>query len=84
MQRSANATARASPDEFLVNFMPAAKAYQSMDRLSSSEDLALYSPVAVQDSKKDFNPGDNTIHLIPVILFSCAFILWLFSHPSKL
>ncbi|KAL9686675.1 hypothetical protein QQ045_031068 [Rhodiola kirilowii] len=89
MQRSANATARASTDDVHVDFLPAAKAYQSMNGLVSSEDLPVYSPVAVEDLKKDIivghpSPsGDNTIHLIPIILFTCAFILWLFSHPSK-
>uniref|UniRef100_A0A7N0TFC4 Uncharacterized protein n=1 Tax=Kalanchoe fedtschenkoi TaxID=63787 RepID=A0A7N0TFC4_KALFE len=89
MQRSANATSRGSSDDFRVDFTPAAKAYQFMDRLDSSEDLPLYSPVAaVEDLKKDINlghpasSGDNTIHLIPIILFICALILWLFSRPT--
>lgn len=90
MQRSANATARATADEVRVDFMPAAKAYQSMEGLKSSEDLPVYSPVLVEDLKKDINlvhsgsSGNNMIHLIPLLLFTCALILWLFSYPSKL
>ncbi|KAL3642292.1 hypothetical protein CASFOL_013107 [Castilleja foliolosa] len=78
-------------DEFMVNFSAAAL----KGSLESKEDLLsanyVYSAILNDDisddiSKKDMDlkptpTGEKVIHLIPLVLFLCALILWLFSGP---
>ncbi|KAB2618677.1 hypothetical protein D8674_014546 [Pyrus ussuriensis x Pyrus communis] len=92
MHRSPS-SARAS-EEFLVNFLPASLSLASTPLLktaAASGDLPAYS---IENSdhatKKEIgllhnsSGGENAIHLIPVILFLCGFVLRIFSHPTKL
>ncbi|KAI3837045.1 hypothetical protein MKW98_005378 [Papaver atlanticum] len=87
MHRSAS-TSRAS-EEFLINLSPGAKGSPGMMMKTAAADIdkipiynLLGSDVGAT-SKKDSHvkPGENVVHLIPVILVLCAFILWIFSHP---
>ncbi|KAL5836081.1 hypothetical protein ACOSQ4_015578 [Xanthoceras sorbifolium] len=86
MHRSAS-TSRTS-DEFLVNLLPAAAAMNSSPvKASASHDLPIYSPIS-DATKKELalhhkSMGENAIHLIPLLLIFCGFILWLFSHPAS-
>ncbi|KAI3865511.1 hypothetical protein MKX03_019663 [Papaver bracteatum] len=87
MHRSAS-TSRAS-EEFLINLSPGTKGSPGMIMKTAAADIdkipiynLLGSDVGAT-SKKDSHvkPGENVVHLIPVILVLCAFILWIFSHP---
>lgn len=85
MYRSSS-TARVS-DEFLVNLSPAGKGSPSLRISGLDHDLPMYTPIP-DGTKKETAPhqklsGENAIHLIPIILMLCAFILWLFSHPNN-
>lgn len=84
MHRSSS-TCRAS-DEFLVNLLPMAAS--SPVKALSSDDLPIYDPVS-EATKKEIalhqkSIAENAIHLIPLVLFLCALILWVFSHPGKM
>ena len=92
MYRSATSISRAS-DEFLVNLLPegaAADVNSSPAKASAShnhDDLPIYNPIS-DATKKELalhhkSQGENAIHLIPLLLFFCGFILWLFSHPGN-
>ncbi|KAL5768949.1 hypothetical protein ACOSQ2_015732 [Xanthoceras sorbifolium] len=86
MHRSAS-TSRTS-DEFLVNLLPAAAAMNSSPvKASASHDLPIYSPISDANKKElalhHKSMGENAIHLIPLLLIFCGFILWLFSHPAS-
>ncbi|KAK3210841.1 hypothetical protein Dsin_015547 [Dipteronia sinensis] len=91
MYRSAS-TSRAS-DEFLVNLLPeaaVAPVNSSPAKASAShhhDDLPIYNPIS-DATKKELalhhkSQGENAIHLIPLLLIFCGFILWLFSHPGN-
>ncbi|KAK2646046.1 hypothetical protein Ddye_021241 [Dipteronia dyeriana] len=90
MHRSAG-TSRAS-DEFSVNLLPeaaVADVNSSPAKASAShhhDDLPIYNPIS-DATKKELalhqkSQGENAIHLIPLLLIFCGFILWLFSHPD--
>ncbi|KAI3409307.1 uncharacterized protein J3R85_019483 [Psidium guajava] len=71
-------------DEFLVNLLPASTALSAL-RDSSANDLPLFRHPSSDLTKKESgahlkSPGENAIHLIPLLLFLCALILWLCSH----
>ncbi|KAK4279470.1 hypothetical protein QN277_011249 [Acacia crassicarpa] len=66
--------------------------YQSPGRLKFSSsssaiydsDLPLYDPV-IEVTKKEkarIRFAENAVHVIPLVLFACAIILWLFSNPD--
>ncbi|KAL5699768.1 hypothetical protein ACHQM5_030625 [Ranunculus cassubicifolius] len=72
MQRSAS-TCRAS-DEFFINLSPASKGSPGGIKIAAADIIDI--------SKKDVKlPGENLIHLIPLILIFCVITLWVFSHP---
>ncbi|OAY37438.1 hypothetical protein MANES_11G101800v8 [Manihot esculenta] len=70
-------------DEFSVNL--SLDAIASAPRTnSSSTDLPIYDPIS-DSTKKDVglhhrSLGENSVHLIPLVLFLCALILWVFSR----
>ncbi|KAI3524512.1 hypothetical protein L1887_03170 [Cichorium endivia] len=75
MHRSSSATMfRTTTDEYFLNLLPPVK---------PSEDLPVYNPISPDGTKKEHykSPRENAIHLIPVVLILCGFILWFFSHP---
>ncbi|EXB76291.1 hypothetical protein L484_025649 [Morus notabilis] len=82
MQRSSS-TSRAS-DDFLVNFSPTFFVSSPMNS-AASDDLPLYDPNS-EATKKEIGMhkliGENAIHIIPLVLLLCGFILWIFSHPA--
>ncbi|KAK0571236.1 hypothetical protein LWI29_012914 [Acer saccharum] len=91
MYRSATSTSRAS-DEFLVNLLPeaATAAVNSSPAKASAyhhhDDLPIYNLIS-DATKKELalhhkSQGENAIHLIPLLLIFCGFILWLFSLPE--
>uniref|UniRef100_A0A803NX13 Transmembrane protein n=1 Tax=Cannabis sativa TaxID=3483 RepID=A0A803NX13_CANSA len=83
MQRSSS-TSRAS-DEFLVNFPPPSFVPLPM-KSAAAEELPLYKSNSDANKKElgvHKSSGENIIHVIPLILILCGFILWVFSHPGK-
>uniref|UniRef100_A0A803MQA2 Uncharacterized protein n=1 Tax=Chenopodium quinoa TaxID=63459 RepID=A0A803MQA2_CHEQI len=73
-KRSASAT-RVS-DEFSANLVPA----------SDADELPVYREVSKKQSglQRRFTfPAEYVIHLIPVILVLCGFILWFNSHHTE-
>lgn len=86
MYRSASST-RVSEDYFNYNTSPP-KVSSAMRALSlESSELPLYEPFSTSSevAKKDKSRlkfGENGVHLIPIILILCAFILWFFSNPG--
>ncbi|CAA0820948.1 Unknown protein [Striga hermonthica] len=85
------ATGRSS-DEFSVSFPPAAlKGFESSHNSLTGNNYNLDNGLISNDdvSKKVMSlkasPGaEKAIHLIPLVLFLCALVLWLFSsHVTK-
>ncbi|WCJ36414.1 hypothetical protein M5689_017616 [Euphorbia peplus] len=58
----------------------------STDQPNSKSELPVYDPSSNSDiAKKDKSRikfAENSVHLIPFVLFLCAFILWFFSNPD--
>ncbi|KAF8393260.1 hypothetical protein HHK36_021501 [Tetracentron sinense] len=83
MYRSAS-TSRAS-DEFSINLSPATKGSPGL-KMAGSDNLPIYNPISDATKKETTShlrsSGENAVHLIPVVLIICAFILWVFSHPA--
>ena len=84
MQRSSSTT-RAS-DEFLVNFSPPSVVSLPM-KSATADELPLYES-NFDAHKKELGVNkssvENVIHMIPLILIVCGFILWIFSHPGNI
>ncbi|KAI3790250.1 hypothetical protein L2E82_03151 [Cichorium intybus] len=79
MHRSSSATMfRTTTDEYFLSLLPPVKPSKP-----PSEDLPVYNPISPDGTKKEHykSPSENAIHLIPVVLILCGFILWFFSHP---
>ncbi|KAK9715265.1 hypothetical protein RND81_06G154000 [Saponaria officinalis] len=80
MYRSASVT-RFS-DEFSINVTPAAKIFLPGLRGTNDEDeLPIYGVNKKQNGVAKKLQANSVIHVIPIILFLCGFILWLSSHP---
>ncbi|KAF5197277.1 hypothetical protein FRX31_013136 [Thalictrum thalictroides] len=81
MHRSGS-TSRAS-DEFFINLSPASKGSPGV-KVAGIDNLAAYNPLP-ETSKKETtqfkSPGENSIHIIPLVLILCVITLWVFSHP---
>ncbi|KAF3547734.1 hypothetical protein DY000_02000865 [Brassica cretica] len=65
-------------EEFLINISPDS---------SSPDDLVVYDVTKKEmmlhnNSYKSVN-GERAIHIIPLVLFLCAFVLWSFSSATK-
>lgn len=85
MHRSSSYSSARSSEEFLVNFSPAAL-NSNQELLASFNDKDVGSgDVSKKDlSLKPSSGGERAVHLIPLVLITCAFVLWLFSHPVEL
>lgn len=86
MHRSLSTT-RAS-DEFLVNLLPTDIGSPPPLKAAASDDLPMYNSISDSTSKKDIAPqqsssGENAVHLIPLVLVLCGFVLWIFSSTGK-
>ncbi|TYI71370.1 hypothetical protein E1A91_D08G289900v1 [Gossypium mustelinum] len=93
MQRSSSLsnTNRLISDEIFVNLPPSTMATcQLLKATTTSDDrLPEYGDPITGTNKKEiaYNrhhdmTGEKVIHLIPVVLFLCAFTLWFFSLPA--
>ncbi|KAK7292078.1 hypothetical protein RIF29_07748 [Crotalaria pallida] len=73
-------------DEFFVDMSASALA-SSYLKLAASDGLPTHDNSTCFDvSKKEIthhgtSPGQKAIHLIPLVILLCGFILWMFSHP---
>ncbi|KAL7115382.1 hypothetical protein ACP275_04G181300 [Erythranthe tilingii] len=89
---SSYSAAKASNDEFSVNFLPdASKDLVSddfSDNYNNNSNNNNYNPISDDIAKKDISPkpysGERAIHLIPLILIMCGLVLWIFSNPVDL
>ncbi|KAF5788369.1 hypothetical protein HanRHA438_Chr10g0475691 [Helianthus annuus] len=79
MHRSSSATMFRS-DEYFLNLSPPRKPAQPLD-----DSLPVYDPISPDGTKKDHckSSRENTIHIIPLVLLFCGFVLWFFSHPTS-
>ncbi|KAI4335776.1 hypothetical protein L6164_014386 [Bauhinia variegata] len=75
MQRSCSISR--SCDEFSVNLSATALGLSS----SSNDNAVCVSEVIKKENAVHRkSQGENAIHLIPLVLIVCAFILWIFSY----
>ncbi|KAK1417269.1 hypothetical protein QVD17_26395 [Tagetes erecta] len=67
-------------DEYYINLSPTRKSAQQLD-----DNVPVYDPVSQDGMKKEHckSSGESTIHLIPLVLIFCGFVLWFFSHPPS-
>ncbi|KAI3458365.1 hypothetical protein Pfo_015028 [Paulownia fortunei] len=85
MYRSAS-TNRVSDDNFSYHTSsPSSKVPTALRELSpGSSELPMYEPLseAAKKEKTRAKFAENAVHLIPLVLLFCAFILWFFSNPD--
>ncbi|CAN8300761.1 unnamed protein product [Cochlearia groenlandica] len=66
-------------EEFLINLLP--------DSTISTNDLAVYDvdkkALSLHNNVYKSVNGERAIHFIPLVLFLCAFALWLFSTSTN-
>ncbi|XP_052183738.1 uncharacterized protein LOC127795849 [Diospyros lotus] len=77
-------TSRIISDDFSVNvnLSPAARGFSPAKSSSATNGLPVLHPLISHATKKDNSRrAENAVHLIPLLLFLCAFILWVFSTP---
>jgi len=77
MHRSSSVS-RAS-GEFLVDISATAL------NMADSQGLPIHHSVSYVANKKEMTlhgkpPAEKAVHLIPLVLIFCAFVLWIFSH----
>ncbi|KAM0044709.1 hypothetical protein Hdeb2414_s0010g00356481 [Helianthus debilis subsp. tardiflorus] len=79
MYRSSSATMFRS-DEHLLSVSSLVKSTQPLD-----DNLPIYDPSSPDGTKKEHykSSKENAIHLIPLVLLLCGFVLWFFSHPTS-
>ncbi|CAH8271688.1 unnamed protein product [Arabidopsis lyrata] len=65
-------------EEFLINLSPDSA---SPDGLVVYDDIAKKELFLHNNSYKSAN-GERAIHLIPLVLFLCGFVLWVFSNAT--
>ncbi|KAK6131828.1 hypothetical protein DH2020_034424 [Rehmannia glutinosa] len=88
MYRSGS-TNRFSDDHFsYYASSPSSKVPTALRSLSQSQganELPMYEPLSEASKKEKTRAkfAENAVHLIPLILLLCAFILWVFSNPGK-
>ncbi|GMI88595.1 hypothetical protein like AT5G20045 [Hibiscus trionum] len=92
MHRSSSSLSNYRPisDEFFINLPPATMASSQLLKAAAASDdqLPEYGDPITGTDKKEMAyqyqnaKGERVIHLIPVVLFLCAFTLWLFSLPA--
>ncbi|KAL2253911.1 UNVERIFIED_CONTAM: hypothetical protein Sindi_0185800 [Sesamum indicum] len=75
-------------EEFMVSFFPAAsKGLASEEFLGTynSRNLNFDDDIGKKDiiCPKSNSSGQRTVHLIPLLLLVCGFVLWWFSTPVK-
>ncbi|KAL7600078.1 hypothetical protein Lser_V15G24039 [Lactuca serriola] len=79
MHRSSSATTFRTSDEYFLNLLPPGK----LSKPPPDDDLPVYNPISPNGTKEHYNSSrENTIHLIPLVLLLCGFILWFFSYPT--
>ncbi|KAK6155950.1 hypothetical protein DH2020_010198 [Rehmannia glutinosa] len=87
MYRSGS-TNRFSDDHFsYYTSSPSSKVPTALRSLSQSQganELPIYEPLSEASKKEKTRAkfAENAVHLIPLILLLCAFILWVFSNPD--
>merc|ERR1712071_750076 len=86
MYRSASWN-RVSDDYFIHGNSPPSKLGPPNLRRSpsfESNDLPTYDPIAELAKKERARVkfAENAVHVIPFVLFLCAFVLWFFSNPD--
>ncbi|OIW19739.1 hypothetical protein TanjilG_18549 [Lupinus angustifolius] len=86
MQRSSSVTRTFDSDEFFVDMSGSALASSYM-KLAASDELPIHDHSVSDDvTKKEIThhgmslPGQKAVHLIPLVILICGFILWMFSH----
>ncbi|TYH60511.1 hypothetical protein ES332_D08G298400v1 [Gossypium tomentosum] len=81
MQRSSSLsnTNRLISDEIFVNLPPSTMATCQLLKATIHPTIA-YRKIAY--NRHHDMTGEKVIHLIPVVLFLCAFTLWFFSLPA--
>ncbi|KAF8084272.1 hypothetical protein N665_0727s0039 [Sinapis alba] len=67
-----------SSEEFLINLLPDSSI---PDGLVVYDDVAKKEMMLHNNSYKSVN-GERAIHIIPLVLFLCAFVLWSFSSAT--
>lgn len=52
---------------------------------SNNNSLPTYDPIAelARREKARVRLAENVVHVIPLVLLVCAFILWIFSNPGE-
>ncbi|KAF8046135.1 hypothetical protein N665_4006s0003 [Sinapis alba] len=68
-----------SSEEFLINLSPDCSI---PDGLVVYDDVAKKEMMLHNNSYKSVN-GKRAIHIIPLVLFLCAFVLWSFSSATR-
>lgn len=87
MHRSSSSILRASSSEELSVEISSSSS-SSLQMASSNGYLPVHRS-ASDASKKEIHlhgkstTGQKAIHLIPLVLILCGFVLWIFSHPSN-
>ncbi|KAL4398428.1 hypothetical protein S83_002999 [Arachis hypogaea] len=90
MQRSSSVS-RASGEFFIdlsttasvgLPVMHNSNLYSALLSVSDDDDSKKESITDLINGKSNYkSQGEKVIHLIPFVLFLCAFVLWIFSHP---
>ncbi|CAJ1944428.1 unnamed protein product [Sphenostylis stenocarpa] len=70
--------------EFLVGISTTALAFPSPE-MADSQGLPIHHSVSDVVTKKEMAlygkpPAQKAVHLIPLVLIFCGFVLWIFSH----
>ncbi|KAJ4954569.1 hypothetical protein NE237_011352 [Protea cynaroides] len=85
MQRSSSRS-RAS-EEFFAHHKSLLSSSQAFQAVLKSEisDLPTYNPLseAAKKEKSRIRFAENAVHVIPLVLVLCAFIVWFFSNPES-
>ncbi|KAL7264596.1 hypothetical protein ACSBR1_002536 [Camellia fascicularis] len=84
MQRPTNSN-RACDDHHVIDIMQESQAKHSPRRKTEGlTDLPLFEGPSLYQKMSRSRSSEKWIHVIPVIVFLCIFILWWFSYPVNL
>ncbi|KAM1024436.1 hypothetical protein ACFX13_038438 [Malus domestica] len=94
MQRSTSASKVSSEEDLLLTYSssPESSTFKPTTDEGSDGDqhehlhLPTYDPLShvAKRERRRIRSAENAIHLIPVLLVLCAFILWFFSNPGTI
>ncbi|CAN6712467.1 unnamed protein product [Malus baccata var. baccata] len=94
MQRSTSASRVSSEEDLLLTYSssPESSTFKPTTDEGSDGDqhehlhLPTYDPLShvAKRERRRIRSAENAIHLIPVLLVLCAFILWFFSNPGTI